>query len=114
MSTSTNTSYEAAQGDMMRMHVYWSGGDKASASYTSATREGTAIYEWLVNHGIHHLAPGFVASLGGIMLSELLCLSGLSFGRLLIEGVCFYSGGRISLMGDPEPGHGHEATEGPG
>ena len=99
---------------MMRMHVYWSGGDKASASYTSATREGTAIYEWLVNHGIHHLAPGFVASLDGIMLSELLCLSGLSFGRLLIEGVCFYSGGRISLMGDPEPGHGHEATEGPG
>lgn len=80
---------------MMRMHVYWSGGDKASAPYASATREGTAIYEWLVNHDIHQLAPGFVASLGGVIFSELLRLSGLSFDRLFIAGVCFYSGGRF-------------------
>ena len=84
---------------MMRMHVYWSGGDKASASYASATREGTAIYEWLVNHGIHHLAPGFVASLGGVILFELLRFPDLSFDRLFIEGVSFYSGGPVARVG---------------
>lgn len=84
---------------MMRMHVYWSGGDKASASYASATREGTAIYEWLVNHGIHHLAPGFVASLGGVILFELLRFPDLACDRLYIEGVSFYSGGPVARVG---------------
>ena len=84
---------------MMRMHVYWSGGDKASAPYASATRDGTAIYEWLVNHDIHQLAPGFVASLGGVILFELLRFPDLACDRLYIEGVSFYSGGPVARVG---------------
>lgn len=52
-----------------------------------------------MNHGIHHLAPGFVASLGGVILFELLRFPDLACDRLYIEGVSFYSGGPVARVG---------------
>ena len=70
-------------------------GDEASAPYVSAA----AIHSWLVDHGIRRLAMGFGASLGGVVFFELLRFPDLSFDRLFIEGVSFYSGGPISRTG---------------
>ena len=74
-------------------------GDEASASYVSAAAEAAAIHSWLVDHGIRRLALGFGASLGGVVFFELLRFPDLSFDRLFIEGVSFYSGGPISRTG---------------
>ena len=74
-------------------------GDEASAPYVSAAAEAAAIHSWLVDHGIRHLALGFGASLGGVVFFELLRFPDLSFDRLFIEGVSFYSGGPISRAG---------------
>ena len=74
-------------------------GDEASAPYSSAIEEAEAIHSWLVDHGIRRLALGFGASLGGVVFFELLRFPDLSFDRLFIEGVSFYSGGPISRAG---------------
>ena len=74
-------------------------GDEASAPYMSAAAEAAAIHSCLVDHGIRRLALGFGASLGGVVFFELLRFPDLSFDRLFIEGVSFYSGGPISRTG---------------
>ena len=74
-------------------------GDEASAPYVSAAAEAAAIHSWLVDHGIRHLALGFGASLGGVVFFELLRFPDLSFDRLFIEGVSFYSGGPVARVG---------------
>ena len=97
-------------------------GDEASAPYVSAAAEAGAIHEWLSSRGARHLSLGFAASLGGVVLFELLRFPDLSFDRLFIEGVSFYSGGPVDRVGgsilsrvmiakhrkaarDPEAGH---------
>lgn len=74
-------------------------GDEASAPYVSAAAEAAAIHEWLASHGACHLSLGFGASLGGVILFELLRFPDLSFDRLFIEGVSFYSGGPVARVG---------------
>ena len=74
-------------------------GDEASAPYVSAAAEAAAIHEWLTSHEVRCLSLGFGASLGGVVFFELLRFPGLSFGRLFIDGVSFYSGGPISRAG---------------
>ena len=74
-------------------------GDETSAPYVSAAAEAAAIHSCLVDHGIRRLALGFGASLGGVVFFELLRFPDLSFDRLFIEGVSFYSGGPISRTG---------------
>ena len=74
-------------------------GDEASAPYVSAAAEAGAIHEWLVSRGLSHLSLGFAASLGGVILFELLRFPDLSFDRLFIEGVSFYSGGPVARVG---------------
>ena len=74
-------------------------GDEASAPYVSAAAEAAAIHEWLTSHGIRRLSLGFAASLGGVILFELLRFPDLSFDRLFIEGVSFYSGGPVARVG---------------
>lgn len=74
-------------------------GDEASAPYVSAAAEAGAIHEWLTFHGARHLSLGFAASLGGVVLFELLRFPDLSFDRLFIEGVSFYSGGPVARVG---------------
>ena len=74
-------------------------GDEASAPYVSAAAEAAAIHEWLTSHEVRCLSLGFGASLGGVVFFELLRFPDLSFDRLFIEGVSFYSGGPISRAG---------------
>jgi len=74
-------------------------GDEASASYVSAASEAAAIHEWLASRGLSRLSLGFGASLGGVILFELLRFPDLSFDRLFIEGVSFYSGGPVARVG---------------
>ena len=74
-------------------------GDEASAPYVSAAAEAGAIHEWLASRGLSRLSLGFGASLGGVILFELLRFPDLSFDRLFIEGVSFYSGGPIARVG---------------
>lgn len=74
-------------------------GDEASAPYVSAASEAAAIHEWLASRGVRHLSLGFAASLGGVVLFELLRFPDLVFDRLFIEGVSFYSGGPVARVG---------------
>ena len=74
-------------------------GDEASAPYVSAAAEAAAIHEWLVSNGMSRLSLGFAASLGGVVLFELLRFPDLSFDRLFIEGGSFYSGGPVARVG---------------
>ena len=74
-------------------------GDEASAPYMSAAAEAAAIHEWLASNGMRRLSLGFGASLGGVVLFELLGFPDLSFDRLFIEGVSFYSGGPVARVG---------------
>lgn len=74
-------------------------GDEAGVPYVSAAEEAAAIHEWLTSHGVRRLSLGFGASLGGVILFELLRFPDLSFDRLFIEGVSFYSGGPVARVG---------------
>ena len=74
-------------------------GDDASAPYVSAADEAAAIHDWLASHDTRRLSLGFGASLGGVILFELLRYPDLSFDRLFIEGVSFYSGGPVAQVG---------------
>ena len=74
-------------------------GDEAGVPYVSAAEEAAAIHEWLTSHGVRRLSLGFGASLGGVVLFELLRFPDLSFDRLFIEGVSFYSGGPVARVG---------------
>ena len=74
-------------------------GDEASTPYVSAAAEAAAIHEWLTSHEVRCLALGFGASLGGVILFELLRFPDLSFDQLFIEGVSFYSGGPVARVG---------------
>ena len=74
-------------------------GDETSAPYVSAAAEAASIHEWLTSHGLSRLSLGFGASLGGVILFELLRFPDLSFDQLFIEGVSFYSGGPVARVG---------------
>ena len=74
-------------------------GDEASTPYVSAAAEAAAIHEWLTSHGTLRLSLCFGASLGGVILFELLRFPNLAFDRLFIEGVSFYSGGPVACVG---------------
>ena len=74
-------------------------GDEASTPYVSAAAEAAAIHEWLTSHEVRRLSLGFGASLGGVILFELLRFPDLSFDQVFIEGVSFYSGGPVACVG---------------
>lgn len=52
-----------------------------------------------MEHDATHLALVFGASLGGVILFELLRFPDLSFDRVFVEGVSFYSGGPVARAG---------------
>ena len=62
-------------------------GDEASAPYVSAASEAAAIHEWLASRGLSRLSLGFGASLGGVILFELLRFPDLSFGGSILSRV---------------------------
>jgi len=74
-------------------------GDEASAPYVSAAAGAGGGPPPPGGPGARRLALGFGASLGGVVFFELLRFLDLSFDRLFIEGVSFYSGGPISRTG---------------
>ena len=65
-------------------------GSAAGETYHSAKDEARAIHDVLVERGCTHLQLAFGASLGGVVLFELLRYQDLSFERVFFEGVSFY------------------------
>lgn len=65
-------------------------GEDAAATYHSAAEEAKAIHDVLVEKGCTHLNLGFGASLGGVVLFELLKFQDLTFDHIFFEGVSFY------------------------
>lgn len=65
-------------------------GEASKQIYESAEKEAEAIYEYLMDHHITKIKLAFGASLGGVILLELLRKSDLEFGQLFFEGVSFY------------------------
>mgnify|MGYP002764387181 FL=1 len=65
-------------------------GEDAAATYHSAAEEAKAIHDVLVEQGCTHLDLGFGASLGGVVLFEMLKFPDLTFDHVFFEGVSFY------------------------
>ena len=65
-------------------------GAEAAVTYHSAAEEAGAIHNALVEKGCTHLSLGFGASLGGVVLFELLKFKDLTFDHVFFEGVSFY------------------------
>mgnify|MGYP000011256220 FL=1 len=65
-------------------------GAAAGETYHSAWEEAKAIHGYLVEQDCTHLQLGFGASLGGVVLFELLKFEDLTFDHIFFEGVSFY------------------------
>ena len=66
-------------------------GRSASDTYESALKESQMIYDYLKDHQIKDLRLGFGASLGGVVLLQLLNHKDISFGKLIFEGVSLWT-----------------------
>ena len=65
-------------------------GEASGETYDSAKQEAKAIHDYLVERNCTHLQLGFGASLGGVVLFELLKYKDLIFDHAFFEGVSFY------------------------
>ena len=65
-------------------------GSAAGETYHSAKEEAQAIHDALLARNCTHLQLGFGASLGGVVLFELLKFEDLTFDHVFFEGVSFY------------------------
>lgn len=65
-------------------------GESCAETYHSAAEEAKAIHDVLAARGCTHLQLGFGASLGGVVLFELLKYEDLTFDHVFFEGVSFY------------------------
>ena len=74
-------------------------GEAAAETYRSAAEEAKAIHDHLVEHGCTHLQLGFGASLGGVVLFELLKYEDLTFDHIFFEGVSFYERAPLLCFG---------------
>ena len=66
-------------------------GRSASDTYESALKESQMIYDYLKEHQIKDLRLGFGASLGGVVLLQLLNHKDIRFGKLVFEGVSLWT-----------------------
>ena len=66
-------------------------GQSASDTYESSIKESQMIYDYLKEHQIKDLRLGFGASLGGVVLLQLLNHKDISFGKLIFEGVSLWT-----------------------
>ena len=73
-------------------------GEEDAKEYVSASQEAAQIHDWLLEHNMTHLSLGFGASLGGVVLCELLKFTDLAFDHLFFEGTSFWMGGFLSSM----------------
>ena len=79
-------------------------GEATSTEYRSAAMEANQIRDWLIGHGQTHLSLGFGASLGGIVLLELLKYPDLTFDRLFFEGTSEGSRGETNVPEQAQKG----------
>ena len=66
-------------------------GRSASDTYESALKESKMIYDYLKEHQIKDLSLAFGASLGGVVLLQLLNHKDIKFGKLVFEGVSLWT-----------------------
>ena len=66
-------------------------GQSVSLIYESALKESQMIYDYLKDHHIKDLCLAFGASLGGVVLLQLLNYKDIRFGKLVFEGVSLWT-----------------------
>ena len=70
-------------------------GEAAGEKYESAAEEARVLVQYLLEHGVREVDLGFAASLGGVVLFEMLNLGEIKFKRLFFEGVSFYERAKL-------------------
>ena len=70
-------------------------GAAADEIYESAAEEARILSQYLLEHGITKIDLGFAASLGGVVLFEILNVGEIKFKRLFFEGVSFYESAKL-------------------
>ena len=70
-------------------------GAAADEIYESAAEEARVLVQYLLEHGVDEVDLGFAASLGGVVLFEMLNLGEIKFNRLFFEGVSFYESAKL-------------------
>lgn len=70
-------------------------GEAADEIYESAAEEARMLSKYLLEHGLSEVDLGFAASLGGVVLFEVLNRDEIWFRRLFFEGVSFYENSRL-------------------
>ena len=71
-------------------------GEAADEIYESAVEEARILTQYLLKHGLSEVDLGFAASLGGVVLFEILNRREIKFKRLFFEGVSFYERAKLS------------------
>lgn len=70
-------------------------GEAADETYESAAEEARVLVQYLLEHGVNEVDLGFAASLGGVVLFEILNRREIKFRRLFFEGVSFYENAKL-------------------
>lgn len=70
-------------------------GEAAGETFKSAMREAKEIHTYLKDQGIEKVDLAFGASLGGVVLLELLRYGDISYGGLIFEGTSCYEKSRL-------------------
>ena len=70
-------------------------GDADKDSYKSAADEAKQIHEYLAEKNITELSLGYGASLGGVVLLQLLKYDDIAFNHLFFEGSSFYTNAKL-------------------
>ena len=70
-------------------------GEAADEIYESAAEEARVLAQYLLEHGVNEVDMGFAASLGGVVLFEILNLHEVKFRRLFFEGVSFCESAKL-------------------
>ena len=70
-------------------------GEAMNEVYVSAAEEARILTQYLLEHGVAKIDLGFAASLGGVVLFEMLNRGEIRFRRLFFEGVSFYENSRL-------------------
>ena len=70
-------------------------GEAADEIYESAVEEARILTQYLLERGLSEVDLGFAASLGGVVLFEILNRRKIKFRRLFFEGVSFYENAKF-------------------
>ncbi len=70
-------------------------GEAMNEVYVSAAEEVRVLTQYLLKHGVSEVDLGFAASLGGVVLFEILNRREIKFRRLFFEGVSFYENAKL-------------------